>query len=60
MANAQELMDRLDGYIQNQKRARERGDARVIASYKPLISETLNALEALGYDPLECLKICDE
>lgn len=52
------LIDRLNAQLNNDRRARERGDAKVIASYKPAIAETLKALEALGYSADECFTAC--
>lgn len=60
MENAQTLINRLAAQVANQRRARERGDAKVIASYVEPINETLTALEVLGYDREECLAACGE
>lgn len=57
---AQEQIDLLAGYIRNQDRARERGDARSIASYKQPIEDALKALEAFGYDRVEILTWIEE
>lgn len=55
----QQLIDRLFGLMQNEKRARERGDAGSIAQYKAFIENTLNTLADRGYCKLECIESCE-
>lgn len=53
--NAQDLINKLNAQCSNCRAARNRGDAKTIYQYKVMIEETLNALEALGYDKIDCL-----
>lgn len=55
----QSLIDQLNNQVINQRRARERGDAKSVLQYRSMIEETLYHLETLGYDRLECLEACD-
>jgi hypothetical protein len=56
----QELIDQLHRQVSNQRHHMAMGRDHLAQSYKPMIKETLNQLEALGYDALECLAICGE
>ena len=56
----QDLINSLYAALKNEKRARERGDARSIKEYKTLIDGILSALENRGYCRLQCLKDCED
>jgi len=55
----QQLINNLFALLQNERRARNRGDAVSISQHKTAIEKVLNELERRGYCKLECLEACE-
>ena len=55
----QQLINALFARLQNERRARDRGDALSISQHKATIEQVLNELERRGYCKLECLEACE-
>jgi hypothetical protein len=54
-ATADQLFDRLTGLVSNERHHRLMGREALAASYRPLISEVCDEINALGGDVIEWL-----